>query len=223
MQTNRRGFTLIELTLALAFIAILLMLVASVLIDVGNVYQKGVITKDINQLGRETMDVMRRDLAQTSSDRVQFTVRGTGDNKTYRLCLGDVSYVANSSELLINSPSMAIVRGGEPVRLVRTADVASGFCSAAALSNVTDPEASELLVSGTSDIAVHNMNVEELASDANQGLYRVSFMIGTNDPGTISDDKKCRTAGFVDSQNQDYDYCSIAEFTTIVRTGGSRG
>ena len=224
MQT-KKGFTIIELTLAIMFIAILLMLVAFVLVDVGKVYQKGVTTKEMNQLGREVMDSVRRDLSQTSSDKVKFREFGSGQNKTYRLCLGSVSYVANSGTLLNNDPGSGIFKNGvvsDKIRLIRTNDSGSEFCADSPIGNVTDSTASELLSNGSTNLAVQNMKVTKLATDSQQGLFRVSVTLGTNEKDTLDAEKRCRTLNAEDGQKSNYDYCSVAEFTTIVRTGGSR-
>ena len=50
---NRRGFTLIELMLAIAFISMLLLAIAAVGIQVGRIYTRGIVLRDVNQAGRE--------------------------------------------------------------------------------------------------------------------------------------------------------------------------
>ena len=51
---NRRGFTLIELMLAIAFISMLLLAIAAVGIQVGRIYTRGIVLRDVKapKIGR---------------------------------------------------------------------------------------------------------------------------------------------------------------------------
>lgn len=103
---NKKGFTLVELTLSLAFVSMLLLAVAMATIYLGNIYQKGVTVKTINQSGRDVMAMMRRDVAHAVDGRVDFEKQlESRDNSFYsfRMCLGNVSYVGNSAGLIIAS------------------------------------------------------------------------------------------------------------------------
>ena len=66
-NVRRPGFTIIELNIAIIFIAILLIAAALAIIATTKLYQQGVAIKTINQIGRETIDVMRRDVASSSA------------------------------------------------------------------------------------------------------------------------------------------------------------
>lgn len=232
MTTKRaQGFTIIELTLALMFVAILLLLVAGVTIRIGHMYEKGVTVKSLNQVGREVMDVLHRDIAQ-AGDRVRFESIGSGGSATYRLCLGDVSYVANTGEALntASGTKIAYTSTSEPVTFVRVLDSAGAFCIPdvagvyeSSIDSTMQPV--ELLTTNGSTLAVHELNVEALTQSNSQSLYRLTLVIGTNEPGTLDANLYCRpnTSGNIDDVGANFNYCSVAEFTTIIRSGGANG
>lgn len=227
---RQHGFTIIELTLAVVFVAILLLLVATVTIRIGNLYEKGTTIKSINQIGREVLDMMRRDISQAGS-AVQFKQVGTGVNTTYRLCLDGVSYVANSGESLNNSTGTLLTNStsGTPITFVRLVDNTATFCKEASPGvyetaiGVTEQPV-ELLANDGKALAVHAFNLEPLIQSSSQSLYRLTIVIGTNEPGTLDTDVRCRTGSAgADDANANFNYCSVAEFTTIIRSGGNDG
>ena len=66
MSHNRhvqRGFTIIELMLAMTFVSFLLMAIAMVTVQVGKTYNRGLTLKTVNQSGRDITDSIRSDIA----------------------------------------------------------------------------------------------------------------------------------------------------------------
>lgn len=49
---KKSGFTIVEVTLAMAFLGILLILIAMVLVNISSLYQKGLVVKSVNSVGR---------------------------------------------------------------------------------------------------------------------------------------------------------------------------
>lgn len=144
-NTKQSGFTLIELTLSLAFISILLLLVATTTIQLGSMYQKGVALKTINQSGRDVVRIMRDDIASASRDTIRFVSSKPGnaailpnDRASFRLCLGSVSYVGNSAAAIraysqnVNITSVPLIKttGSDayPVHLARVQDRTGLYC-----------------------------------------------------------------------------------------------
>ena len=105
------GFTIIEITLAMAFISVLLLSITLVSIQAGKVYNRGVILRDVNQSGREISDTLRRDFVQTNAKKITknesgdyiITVRESSNDISSRFCLGDYSYVWNYAKILNNA------------------------------------------------------------------------------------------------------------------------
>lgn len=228
------GFTLVELILAIGFVSLLLLAVSVLTIRVGDMYEKGATVRSINQVSRELVDVMRRDFAQ-STGGVELVETGTATAPIYRLCLGDVSYIANSAALLTareeDGSAVRVVTkvgadSGDGVHMVRIADKGKSLCRESAAgaseypSNV-DESATELLTGATMVLAVHNMSLQRVADGSDHELYRFSILIGTNKIGTLDDDIRCRiNSDRPEDAGADYNYCSVAELTTIMKTGG---
>lgn len=225
---HERGFTIVELTLAVVFVSILLLLVATVTIHIGNLYEKGVTIKSINQVGREVMDTLDRDIAQ-AGDQVKFEAVGSGANINYRLCLGGISYLANSGASLNDSAGARITYsdGGKFVTFARVVDDTASFCNQTnegiyRMTVNNTAQSVELLSASTTTLAVHDFLVEPLTQDTSQSLYRVTLVIGTNEVGTLDTDYRCRTGNAGDDDyGANFNYCSVAEFTTIIRSGGA--
>ena len=61
-NTNQiQGFTLVELLLAMTGVAVLLVVVATITIQLMNMYHKGITIKTINSVGREVGDMIKHD------------------------------------------------------------------------------------------------------------------------------------------------------------------
>src|SRR5688572_23689793 len=101
---NTRGFTLIELMLAMTFIAVLLIAIAMTTIQISNIYNKGMTLREVNQAGRALSDEFQRSIASAVPFDVtpklddspatitsKYVVRDGGG----RLCLGAYTYAWN--------------------------------------------------------------------------------------------------------------------------------
>lgn len=239
---TQRGFTLIELTLALTFISFLLLAVAMVLIHMSNTYSRGVTLKSVNQVGRELTDSIRRDIASAPA----FDPAETGPNQRYvemksgelqtggRLCLGSVSYVWNYAEALKETGSSVTDRlnryssGEDAIRLVRVADQGAALCRPTAVdgaspSRIDPQQATELLVNDDRiDLALYTPQrpaVERYAADTSgaihQALYTVRFVVGTNEIGAIdTSNQRCQPPV---SDQQNFDFCAINIFEITAR------
>lgn len=224
MKTSRMqpGFTLVELNIALIFVALLLLAVAATTIYVGSIYQKGMSLKSINQTGRQVVEQLRRDIAQTPSSKItNLTVGDTG-----RVCLGGVSYVYNTADGLNSDvTTIQLIRDSnrEPVRLARIIDPSSAWCanSATLYDIAADASYTELLsIDDTTPLAVYNFSVLSrlTAGEAakQQSLQQMTIRLGTNGKGTTSSGECLPPT----DNAANFDYCSVREFTTLIRTRG---
>ena len=110
----KKGFTLIELMLAMSFISVLLLSIAMVGIQAGKMYSRGIVLRDVNQAGRDISDTIRRDFLQTNAEKIDSTGLRAPNNSNWstgRLCLGSHSYVWNNPKYL-----------DDPSQLMRIAD-----------------------------------------------------------------------------------------------------
>lgn len=87
-----KGFTLIELMLAMTFVAALLIAIALTVIQISNIYNKGLTMKEVNQVGRSISDDLVRSISQSQSFAVPSDSYVTKDWGG-RLCTGKFSYM----------------------------------------------------------------------------------------------------------------------------------
>lgn len=223
------GFTLVELNLAIIFVAVLLVAVATTIIGVSRTYEHGVALKSVNQTGREVIDQLRRDMAAAQAEQVSFKyVQGIG-----RLCLGSVSYVYNDAELLNGSGTKVqdqTKTGNPPITFARIADVGGVWCQTNA-SNVfiksqivTGDTYTEVLQTDIVPMAIHALeaNVINKSDDASfpESLFQLQLTLGTNEVDTLDGDQ-CKPPT---DPSQNFTNCAVREFVTVVRiVGGGNG
>ena len=226
-SVRRPGFTIIELNIAIIFIAILLIAAALAIIATTKLYQQGVAIKTTNQIGRETIDVMRRDVASSSAKAIKTAEAGG----VYRVCLGKVSYIIINAETLnsenppTNLPKMP--DSGALVHMARVNDTNSAWCEVDGsgqfiMNNLTatsDPV--EMLQSDDiNTLAVHAIDLTVLtdaASSDSEALVRLDMTLGTNEAGTVDGDNRCKPPT---DREANFDNCAVREFSTTIRVTG---
>ena len=235
-QDDMKGFTIIELMLAMTFIAVLLVAVAMTTIQISNIYTKGITLREVNQAGRTLTDEFQRSIASS----VPFDVTPKVDNSPAtatskyvkwagggRLCLGSYTYAWNYGKALaggVGAPPVLnkYATGSAPIRFVKVLDPNGGLC--ANLDGVIDPDrASEVLASGDRDLVLHDLKIAKTESDASfgQSLYAISFVIGTNDrEQLVANDASCKAPA---EGVGDEDYCSVNQFEIVARAGNAAG
>lgn len=231
MTTNRyhtKGFTLVELTLVMAFMSILLLAILFLTLHAGKLYTKGLTNKTMNQISRDVADQMKRDFANVDASQILTPGElGTGDNKSGRLCTGQVSYLWNTAPLL-NSGAPMIMADGSPITFRRVVDPTEQMCVQDEITDqypMTIPatlKSTELLSSNGRDFAIYTMIVQKLATDnAKKGLFSVDMTLGTNEKSTTAKDA---TNGFQclppTDNTANFDYCTVEQMYTILRAGG---
>ena len=66
MKKHKKGFTIIEITLAMTFLAILMVSIATLIMRVTNIYQKGLAMRAINATGTEIIEDITRTVGAAS-------------------------------------------------------------------------------------------------------------------------------------------------------------
>lgn len=113
-RTNKTGFTILELAIAMAFISFLLLSIGFAIIQITNTYQKGVTIKVVNNNGRELVDEFSRTILASKYNnkegfelvysQEQGTVKVDGEDKEVPLhgvfCVGNYSYLWNTGYAL---------------------------------------------------------------------------------------------------------------------------
>lgn len=242
---NRRGegFTLIELMIAMSFIALLLLAIAMTTIQISNIYTKGITFRSVNQVGRDLSDSLTRDISASAPFNISNPADVTDTSRRYakqfaggdefggRLCTGAVSYVWNYGKYLGNAGTnvYADPDGSTPIRLVRVLDSGGQLCTDPSL-NVTKSAATELLSGDdTLDLVLHNFSITSsvAATDVASGqqIYAISFTLGTNEQQALmTNNTQCvpPAAPGTPGSSPDWEYCAVNVFDIVVRAGNQR-
>lgn len=222
----QRGFTLIELSLVMAFIAILLIAIIFTSLYMGRLYAKGITNRNINQIGRLVSDTVRRDFAAANPNNITAISTGSGTALSGRICLGNISYVWNTADLLNNPSATKITHNGKDSVFERITDSAGSLCAQAGNGSYVvnipaSTQGTNLLDGNGREFAVYDLSVRSLSSAANQAVYSIDITIGTNEVGTTqrtgSNFVQCKPPA---DNSSNFDYCSVAKFNVVVRTGG---
>lgn len=241
MSKGRRqaGFTLVELTIAVAFLAVLLMAILSLTLAAGKLYIKGDTNKTINQAARDFGDVVRRDFLATGvglvSPEIILDVGSPAEPlASGRICLGTVTYLWNTAALLNSDAAVAntvrVTMGStnEPIKFVRIVRPQQTYCDRNMAGNypmnIPSTETATEMFTGTGrDYALHSMRITPVSEQGDRALYRVAYTLGTNEAGTTEMDEggfiRCKTD---DDVAANFDYCSVSDFDMMVRIGGTQ-
>lgn len=239
---RRYGFTLIELMLAMAFVSVLLLAIATIAIQAGKLYNRGLTLRSINQSGREISDSLRRDFLQANAGKISgnansavVMVQAGGADRSGRLCLGDYSYVWNvpkvvSGEVKFGAGIITEVGGphsGRPINFARVIDPDGMLCqknetTGAYMSTVATDKVTHLLKpAGSNDVvlAIHQMKAARVVGDSGaDSLYRLEFVLGTSQLESVNTaNGTCKPPA---DNSENLDFCAINSFEMIVRTNG---
>jgi len=198
-KTMQSGFTLIELLLAMAFIAMLLLAIATTILQITRTYNTGLTLKEVNQTSRTILDYLQRDIGASPPFSLTTTVQNpryiasvTEGAYTGRLCLGQYSYIWNYGRGLVSSNVDIAKYSGttnkDKIRFVRIPDADASYCTLQANDKYkdVDPTLANELLSGTDhDLVLHWFRIDTNETSAKdpltqQQMYRVSFTLGTN-------------------------------------------
>lgn len=235
---NKKGFTLIELMLAMTFISFLLIAIAMTIIQISNTYNHGLTVKDLNQSSRSISTELQRSISQA----VPFSIVSGAGNRYIqstwggRLCIGQFSYVWNYGVDINNavknnnySNSNLNVYSTNPstlIRFVKIPDSNATYC----IPNVTGKypdiditKATELMNEGDHSLVLHSFSVVSAASaidtKSNEQLYTITFTIGTNDQAALaSGSTSCKGTS---ETGADPAYCATQQFVLVVRAGNA--
>lgn len=239
----QKGFTLVETTMAVAFLSILLISIVILAMKAGSMSIKGDTNKAVNQAGRDIADVLRRDFLSASMnditmiDTATSTSGGSAYDKSGRICVGETAYVWNLAGMLgqydkdngiggaVTVGSGSSVSAAHLVRIPNSKTSCSRTGSGGYETNITDAAAIDLLKGTGRDYALYRFSASPLAQDGasgGRGMYHIKFTIGTYDAGAITKDttdayEQCKPNS---EESANFDYCAVNDFDMIVRVGG---
>lgn len=187
-KSSEQGFTLVELMLAMAFLAFLLLFTVNVTMQLTLLYSKGVSTRQINQTGRQVVDAVGRSLRYT-------TPRTPG---TQRLCLNGTTYAWNTD---VNPDAN---RFNNPLRtrvgFVSIADPSEAYCLAG-----------DIPTTGTTDLIGPNLTVIDFTVTQRGNLWDVKLLLST-----AGDNKAVDVGAGKYECAPDNKFCAFAEFNTSI-------
>jgi hypothetical protein len=230
------GFTIVELMIAMAFIALLLLAIASAVIQVGAIYNKGVTMKSVNQAGRLVVGDFKRVVSESEPFDVVASYKphdhnqgsqGTPEYDGGRLCTGQYSYIWNIGKFIdpdipaSQANKYAGSDSDKPLRLIRVRDSGKEYCKDDAAGTIQFADATELLSDGT--LAVQDFQIERVTNNMASGmaLYSIKIAISDASQDAINTlDNTCKTP----SDGLKYQsYCAVNEFTFTARAGNKGG
>ena len=228
---NKKGFTLIELMLAMAFVSVLLIAITMTVIQIGNIYTRGLTIKEVNQAGGALATELQRDINASTP----FDITAGGSNYIVsewggRLCIGQYSYIWNYGKALNNNDSSHLniydSTSSEKIRFIKVLDSGADYCSkASSTKKVIDPsDAVELLSVSEHDLAIHEFTISSnlTARDTKTGqqIYNIEFIVGTNDISALNyvGAATCKTP---DDVKSDLSYCLVNQFNIVSRAGNA--
>lgn len=228
VKPQNKGFTLIELMLAMSFISVLLLGIAMTIIQIGVIYNKGMTYKEVNQASRDISDDIRRTVSAGVS--LNFATDYVTSSAGGRLCTGTYSYIWNTAKAAQQGDTNLVIYASKPdkVRLVKVPDSAKQYCvrdgSDFELDEIRSTDtlaAKELLKPGDRELQVNQFVVQSdpQVSDAvtGQRLYTVSYTIGAGDISTMNlTQSACLAPG---NNNANPEYCTVQQFSLVIRAG----
>jgi type II secretory pathway pseudopilin PulG len=204
---HQSGFTLVELSMALIFIAFIIIFLIATMLNVLATYNKGIWMNQMNAAVRQ----IDTDL----SDQIRFSSSVVFVPANNRLCAGGVSYIWNTTDNFKNRFSSeaedAVINKTSQLRLVRIIDVGGNFCNRVAdMPNRDDSTLSALL----------GNNIDILRFDVASGADLIKFRVvlsttGNNQPAEIDGRYQCGDwigDMFQPSANQ---YCSFVDVNFV--------
>lgn len=226
------GFTLVELSLSMGFVATLLIAIVMTVIQIGNIYNKGITLKEVDQIGR----LLSNDIISTVSQSASFNIDPSVSNNKFidqtnggRLCTSHYSYIWNYGNKINTSPLANLNKysgNSKIIRFVKVFDNIGNYCkpdpTTGLYPDIDFTKSTELLESGNIDFAIHKFSIDAIQTDnkTKQTLYKINFLLGTNDIASINTTyDKCKAPNETGSSERDSTYCALNYFQLLVRSG----
>lgn len=222
-QYNKKGFTIIELMLAMGFVSALLLAIAMTVIQIGNIYNRGVTYKDVNQAGITLAIELQRSINSSAPFDLsgKYIIQDWGG----RLCTGQYSYIWNYAKNIADSslPKNGYVGSlTDVIGFVKVTDTTGDYCKNP-YPSIIKKDAVELLNEGQNKLAIHSFSIrsEPSAYDEKTGqrLYSISFLLGTNEQTALTGSDSDIQCKLPNDANANPSYCAINQFNIVARAG----
>lgn len=236
--SGTRGFTLVELMLAMTFLSILLVMIATLTLQISTIYNKGLTLRGVNEAGQLLSSEIQRKLNTAHPSTVQnIEILSGGTPVAGRLCIGTDVYAWNYSDYVGYTGSITVNKYSHPadsglsasektnIRFIKFAGAVGEYCEdtnpdppVAYLPLPEKANVTELLERGDADLVLRDFSLSQhsVLGDGTQQIYRVTYALGTRTADLIDSNDTC-----VPPTGAGDEYCAVNEFSFTARAGGS--
>ncbi|MEI6755861.1 MAG: prepilin-type N-terminal cleavage/methylation domain-containing protein [bacterium] len=195
LNHQRKGFTILELLIAMGVFSFVLLLVTVVIIGIGNLYSKGINLSRTQDAVRNIVGDISQNLSYTSSNPIVIDIQ-TNPIKT--ICIGDVRYTYVLNNRIGDTPYVHI--------FWKDKLATNGGCMAADLTHDNPSDVGGVTGSGT-ELMPSNTRLYKFTYTTSSP-YRISATLAY---GQISSSPLGQCLG--NTANQ---YCAVSTLTTTV-------
>ncbi len=238
IQLNKKGFTIIELMLAMTAVSLLMLSIATLTIFMKDIMVKGNTYRELNAASRNINNSLSRSFNSISLSGWDGQMRAAATagpvyyvktGQAGAFCTGSFSYLWNDDLVLKISTAVAPIRysgaatNDKSIRFIKVADSSMQYCDPATRNTAwitvpRDSSVSEVLSSGETNMMLYDINFALIASDndTGQSLVNISYILGTGSDAA----QQITATGGTCTPNSDENYCAINNFNVTVRTIG---
>lgn len=203
---QQRGFTIIELMLAMAFITFILMFVVTSIVQLMGIYNKGLTLKSANQAGRTVSAEMQRSFQAAKPSGIDLSRINAG-----RICTGVYSYAWTNNNQPPAPAQLNRYSDSSPITFARIYDTGRQVCSAGAtIPAALKPGATELI---SPNLQVRSLRVASTDAVTEPGLYKLSMTLSSQDVSLISYDVPSGTFACRVDDQVGQQYCSVLDLS----------
>lgn len=237
-HSRNSGFTLVELMLAMSFLAMLLLMISLLVLQVSMIYNKGLTLKAVNESGQLISSEIQRRLSTAPRETVDHFEKKSQDGSKEqggRICADNVVYAWNiTGASASDAPNRYTGSDSEtPIRFIKFTGSREEYCvvdqgQTAPSGEINRDEVTELINPETEGLVIRSFTFNAIGGsegtningDRSQALYRVAFTIGTDTIDLIdSNSNTCRPPAEAKQE-----FCAVNEFSFIARStsGGEK-
>ena len=221
-RQTQAGFTLVELSLSIAFLGALVLMSTTVTLQILSIYNKGAAIKQISQAGRSLSEDISR--ASSSGQDVvvadngiagYLCVEGEGGNRR--------AYVWNSAEGDDVPGSARYMLGGRAITLARSDIGRNGgpYCTMPTGSGMALPAADiSPIIQGT---RVRILSADVVQNTADASLRKIVFWIGTKGDVPGMTPRQAGDGSWSCDGGGIGDFCAVSRFEAILYTPNGGG
>lgn len=243
-RTKQKGFTIIELLLAMSFVSMLLLAIAMTIVQIANIYNRGLIVKSVNETSRQLGEELNNSMRTTSVFSLdEGTNRYVSEDWGGRLCLGQYSYIWNYAEAVsaqntnryqysgdAEAGNVVVDQAGQrrnEIGFVKVPDGSGAYCvrnvDTDRYPDVNPENSTELLRSGDHTLSLHSfaLDTSTTARDSLSGqqLYKLAYTLGTSDVSLMNRSaagkfNACKTPA---EGGSDVNFCVVQNFSLVFR------